>query len=1110
MNKENKAPLSWLLVLAYLLVIIYGSLLPFEYASIPLNFAWDKFQQTKMLELGVQSRADWIANGILYIPAGFLVTEWLTGRAPKALPVPAMCLAFLFCASLATAIEFAQIFFPPRTVSQNDILAECIGSLAGITLAPSLGNWVRRLLAYRHETAEAGTTLLLTAYLATYIAYSLFPYDLVLSTTEFSDKLNSGKLGILLAGNELDGKFFLILSRLTTEIATALPLGIFFIRRAKATSPSPAMPLLQGAAFGLAIEVAQIFIYSGSSQGLSVLTRAIGCYAGGLMWLQRDNFNPEKVKALLKRTSYVLIALYLFGLAVLAGWFRHQWATMDTALTAFSNVRLLPFYYHYYTSEAVALASLAAFSVMFLPVGVFAWVWNYSGVAAASLAAFLALVIETSHLFFTDTHADPTNVLIAAISAWAVKALIDKLTPHYNLGTQVATKAGMTTTEANYQTTEKPSLHCSNETFGPRRDRPTRREEISNFDSRSMTARNWLILLLVAGLSLLWLKEFPVQPLTLSLALVAVAAAIWIKPIFAIAAIPMALPILDLAPWSGRFFLDEFDILLMVTLAIGYQRTTSAQVSRSGKKFFSWSIILLAISYAISTSIALLPLPSIDVSSFTTYFSPFNAVRISKGLIWALLFIGLYYRLANEGKNTFEWFARGTCIGLAITVALIVQEKALFGGLLNFSSGYRATGPFSAIHIGGAFIECYLAIAGPFLIFLIVRTENWLQRLPATALLVATTYALMVTVSRNGFVAYAVSCTLALLTTLVGEGNKFRKIGTVMALTAATLTVAIPIFKGDFTQQRMAKISTDLGIRTVHWRDGLAMRKDNWLTVLFGMGVGSYPVTHYWSSRETNHTSLHIPVSDNGNTFLRIFPGNLVYVEQIVEISRGQAYVLSFDLRSPQSHPKLGFALCEKSLLTSTECATWQGSPLNVQPQNVWTRFEFSIKSNELGSGTFLTKRPVKLSIFTNGNEVVDIDNVKLTSSSGQELILNGDFSKNMDRWFFSTDEHLAWHIKSLPVSVLFEQGWFGLITFCFFISRSLFKSIRNTLSGNLESGIALAALSGFLVVGLFDTLIDAPRFLFLFVVLAAIASFFRQAKHNATLNSPLRTAHRS
>lgn len=1068
-------------MLAYLGFIVYGSLVPLEYSSQTIEFAWQKFQQTEMLQLGIESRADWIANGILYIPAGFLVADWLIGHAPKKFRLPAMLLAFAICASLAFGIEFTQIFFPPRTVSQNDILAECIGSLVGITLAPFFSQWVRQILSKRIATNEARTTLLLVAYLFAYIAYSLFPFDFVLSAAELFAKINSDKLGILLAGNDVDGKILLQLVKFATEVATAIPFGIFFIRRAQASAVSPASALLPGAAFGLAIEVAQIFIYSGLSQGMSVFSRAIGCYAGALLWQHGKNFNQQQVRTFLKRTSYLLLPFYLISLAALAGWFSHRWQGLDVATTAFGKVHLLPFYYHYYTSEAVALASLASIAVMFAPVGMFAWAWNRRGFAAALLAGFFALTIETSRLFFIDTHADPTNVLIAAISAWAVTTLIEKLS---------------SSTHAKSNADTNAELFMPNE---PKR--------LSTAAPNQFASVNWLTLVAATGFSFFWLMDFPVQPLILLAGLLVCAAATWVKPIVAIALIPAALPVLDLAPWSGRFFLDEFDILLMVTLAIGYARTKPAPLSGAGDKLLSWTIGLLVLSYAISTTRTLLPLPEIDASSFTSYFSSYNALRISKGLILALLFIALYRRLTYKTKNTFNWFAWGTCLGLAITVALIAREKALFGGLLNFSSGYRATGPFSVIHIGGAFIEAYLAIAVPFLIFLTVRTENWLQRITGTTLLLATTYALMITVSRNGYAAYAVTCTVALLATLAGGGSKLRRLSMVAVLASAAVAVAVPIFKGDFAQQRMAQVANDLGVRTAHWHDGLAMRQDDWLTGLFGMGIGRYPATHYWSSREKIHTSVHFPVTEGGNTYLRIVPGNTVYIEQIVDIAPQQDYLLSFDLRSSTPNPRAGIALCEKSMLTSTQCATWQGGPLTVEAKNKWTRFEIKIKSTELGAGSFLTQRPAKLSFFTNGNETVDIDNIKLMSTTGIELINNGDFSKNMDRWFFSTDEHLAWHIKSLPVSVLFDQGWFGLLAFCLFLATALIKSARLAFAGNVEPGIALAALVGFLVVGIFDTLIDAPRFLFLLVVLATLAGSLTQPKTRTIRQNSLETA---
>jgi VanZ family protein len=1080
MNQPNQTPLPLVFMIAYLGFIVYGSLVPLEYTPLTIEFAWKKFQQTEMLQLGIESRADWVANGILYIPAGFLVAQCFIAHAPRIFRLPAMFLAFLICASFAFGIEFTQIFFPPRTVSQNDILAECIGSLVGIALAPFFGQWVRQILDEITATNEAGTSRLLVAYLIAYIAYSLFPFDFVLSPAELFAKINSDDLGILLAGNNVDSKIFLQLVKFAIEVATAIPFGIFFIRRVQAGASSPASALLPGAALGLAIEVAQIFIYSGLSQGASVLSRAIGCYAGAFLWLHRNNLSQLQVRTFLKRKSYLLLSLYLISLAALAGWFSHRWQSLDVALAAFGKVHLLPFYYHYYTSEAVALTSLLSNAAMFAPVGMFAWAWNRRGFTAALLAGFFALILETSRLFFLDTHADPTNVLIAAISAWGLTTLIEKLSS----STQTKSDAD---TNSKSLTTNVP-------------------ERFSTTAPNQYTSVKWLALISATGFTLFWSMDFPAHPLILLVGLLACAAATWVMPILIIALIPAALPILDLAPWSGRFFLDEFDILLMVTLAVGYVRTKPAPLSDSDGKLFSWTLGLLALSYAISTTRAMLPLTEIDASSFTSYFSPYNALRISKGLILALLFIGLYRRLTHNTNNAFHWFAWGTCLGLAITVALIASEKALFGGLLNFDSEYRATGPFSAIPIGGAFIEAYLVIAVPFLIFLTIRTENWLQRIAGSTLLLATTYALMITVSRNGFVAYTVTFAVALLSTLAGGGSKLRRLRMVVVLALAAVAVAAPIFKGDFAQQRMAQVANDLGVRTTHWRNGLAMRQDDWLTELFGMGIGRYPATHYWSSRDNIHTSVHIPVTEGGNTFLRIIPGNTVYVEQIVDIAPQKDYFLSFDLRSSTLNPKAGIALCEKSMLTTLQCATWQGGPLTVEAKNKWTRFEIKIKSTELGTGSLLTQRPAKLSFFTSGNETLDIDNIKLTSISGNELIINGDFSKNMDRWFFSTDEHLAWHIKNLPVSVLFDQGWFGLLAFSLFLATAGIKSARLAFAGNVEPGIALAALVGFLVVGIFDTLIDAPRFLFLLVVLATLAGSLAQPKSRTIRQNPLET----
>ena len=112
------------------------------------------------------------------------------------------------------------------------------------------------------------------------------------------------------------------------------------------------------------------------------------------------------------------------------------------------------------------------------------------------------------------------------------------------------------------------------------------------------------------------------------------------------------------------------------------------------------------------------------------------------------------------------------------------------------------------------------------------------------------------------------------------------------------------------------------------------------------------------------------------------------------------------------------------------------------------------------------------------------MDNIRLESKQGEDLLHNGNFSEELDHWFFSADNHLQWHVKSLPVAVLFEQGWFGLIALGFFAAVAIKRAASRAWQGNPQSAAALASFTGFLVVGLFDSLIDAPRFLFLFLML--------------------------
>jgi VanZ family protein len=164
--------------LGYLFFVVYGSLVPLEFKPIPIDQAWAAFQQIPFLVLGVESRADWIANGVLYVPVGFLTAHLLTEKLSSIWRAPLFFIGTIFSFTLAFSVEFTQLYFPPRTVSLNDLLAECIGVLIGLALAARYSNWFQILVHALFSNPRQLVLRLVEAYLVTYIAFSLFPYDL--------------------------------------------------------------------------------------------------------------------------------------------------------------------------------------------------------------------------------------------------------------------------------------------------------------------------------------------------------------------------------------------------------------------------------------------------------------------------------------------------------------------------------------------------------------------------------------------------------------------------------------------------------------------------------------------------------------------------------------------------------------------------------------------------------------------------------------------------------------------------------------------------------------------------------------------------------------------
>ena len=821
------------------------------------------------------------------------------------------------------------------------------------------------------------------------------------------------------------------------------------------------------------IEFGQLLVASGMSQGASVLSRSLGVGLGA--WLQRDLaiVGVGAWRRRLARLALWLLPPYALLLCTASGWWSHAWT--DSPAAAWAEMRLMPFYYHYFTSEAQAVYSLGGVVVMYLPLAAFGWACNRSAAGAAWWAGLAALLVEGGKLFQIGAHPDPTNVLIAAASNWMLIRLLASIEARTPMQAPAPSAAHLPPAPPR-ASPARPSTPAA---------APIAHSAALAAQAPSARPAHWwrlLVVPLAAGAA--WMLP-AVGPMAFAVIACCVAA-VWWRPLLLLAIVPAALPVFDLAPWSGRYFIDEFDLLQAACLAVGFYRVPPTGARRSAWPAATLVFLLFAASLLISTVRGLWPLPEFDANSLASYYSHFNALRIAKGALWALLFLRLYDRLAQTSAlSAATSFSAGINAGLALTIAVIVWERAAFVGWFNFAGDYRVTGPFSAMHKGGAYIECFLAVASAYTMAALVRPgKRWLIPF-ALALLAATTYAIMVTYSRNGYAAFGLVLAIGLLTALAATFNRPLRLIATLGAAALIGAVALPILNGPYARERLGQVRQDFDIRAAHWSDALNLRSDDSLTELFGMGVGRFPDAHFWRSQEAQRAAGFRLEREGDNQFLRLGAGATIYIEQIVGAAAAGALTVSADIRSATVPARLNVYVCRKWMLASRDCrqVTLEARAGAGNWQTVQASLPAALEA------AFI-RAPLKLTLATPGSgALLDVDNVRLTADGDPGLLHNGDFHAGMDRWFFATDIDPPWHIHNLAVSVLFDQGWFGVLAWLALLAVALGGGWRAARRGSAAGLAALAGLGAFLVSGSLNTLIDAPRFLWLFLVLAALAA---------------------
>jgi len=583
----------------------------------------------------------------------------------------------------------------------------------------------------------------------------------------------------------------------------------------------------------------------------------------------------------------------------------------------------------------------------------------------------------------------------------------------------------------------------------------------------------------VLALVALALWDFPRWPIALGVALAIYAVVLWLRPLAWLVVVPAALPLLDLAPWTGRYYLDEFDLLMLATLGVLALRRAPATPRPLPLPQLSL-IGLFFLSALAALAIGLLPFAALDANAFSSYWSPYNALRLAKGFLWGGLWFLWLRRAGLERAALARWLSAGMGLGLLGVGLVGAWEHHLFVGFEDRLETYRIVGTFSSMHTGGGHIEAYLVAALPFLWLATAKLRHVLVTGP---LLLLSAYVMVYTVARGGVLALAV---VLLILGVASARLAFRAHGRrFLAPVAVLLAVALVLAAGaggTYFQKRFSESGKDWQTRVDHWGRAVAMADDGFLAGVFGNGLGSFPRRHLERGAADNQPATFGFAVEQGNTYFRLGSGATVYYAQRIPFEAGRTYRLALDVRSRQGDTRLDTPVCEKQLLNSRQCE-WMS--FDVPGDSQWHRLTRDFSSAQVGKASWLDRPPVELFFYHPGKAgVVDVDNVRLLGPDGRDVLCNGNFSAGGDCWFFKTHSHLPWHIKNVWVHVWFEQGWVGLLAFAGLVLAAAVRLAREGWRGHRLAWAWLASLAGLLTVGMFDSLLDAPRLATLLVAL--------------------------
>jgi hypothetical protein len=563
-------------------------------------------------------------------------------------------------------------------------------------------------------------------------------------------------------------------------------------------------------------------------------------------------------------------------------------------------------------------------------------------------------------------------------------------------------------------------------------------------------------------------------------------------------ALPACLPAASLAPWTGWLVFDEFDLVVMGAAAAGFlflARHEAAVDRPAGSRPRLVLPLLCVFTASLATVHGLAAASDGPVGWYDGYSSPLNALRVGKGLLYALLMAPLIRRAIRASEcDTLRSVAAGMLTGIGIVVAAIIIERSIYAGLFDFGQPYRTTALFWEMHVGGAALDGYLALAWPVVAWAVLRSRKRWCWTATAALALLVEYACLTTFSRGLYLGVAgglvlLSLQLSRRTVRPSLPSWRRRADLILAL-ALFAQLAAVIGTESFMRTRVRETGDDLTRRLRHWGHGVALLKnptDWWL----GRGAGRLPLEYADSTPEDDFPGSAQVVSDldgprlilRGPRRSEALAGRYAMTQQVT-LETG--YRIAFDVHVDRPQ-RLGISVCSTHLLYEGAC---QRAVFIVLPGATdWQRLSAILAGASLPGNRGLVDGATFAIVALDVDARIELRHLDLVGDRSVNLLRNVDFSDGLAHWFpVARNYFVPWHIDNFYLELLIEQGVAGLTAVLLLLGSALAALLSARRRDSPAAPYLAACLVSVLLVGTVSSLLDVPRVAFLLFFLALLS----------------------